>query len=123
MIFEDSILKFEVYLNKIKFQDTHAFNQWVTDFTLIYGPETTNLKLYCIHALVYFVGHNFFSKFINLVEETEKKEDNTLKRFNIIREYARTEFKEVSLFEFEYFMPLYNLPQSEENSDFFALVS
>ncbi len=121
-IYENSINKLERYLNKIKFHISPAFNQWVKDFKLIYGPEITNLKLYCIYAAVYFVGHNFFNQFISPVNNTEKIEDNTLKRFNNIRELARKEFNETSVFELEYFEPLYNLPHSEETSDFLNLI-
>jgi SAM-dependent methyltransferase len=61
---EQKIKILENFLINQEFQKTDYYKKWFKDFNRIYGTKLTNLRLYILSAILYFMGYIFIFKFV-----------------------------------------------------------
>ncbi|MFW9936122.1 MAG: class I SAM-dependent DNA methyltransferase [Candidatus Thorarchaeota archaeon] len=61
---EEKIEKLGIFLSNQEFQKTDHYKLWYKDFSRIYGQNFTNLRLYVLSAILYFMGYLFIVKII-----------------------------------------------------------
>ena len=89
-----------------KFSEQESFKKWQDDFKFIYGTKYTDIRLYLIHSLIYFIGHYLLLKYIYKKEEPFLNDE--IHQFNIqkIRTQVKRNCSKFNLFEFVYFDPI-----------------
>ena len=92
------------------------------DFERIYGKKQADIHLYIVTSLIYFVGHVFISKFILENEELVGSHQGSSKNFKNLENTLNSQFKNLNLFELEYFIPLISLSEKENLSFFYNLI-
>ena len=89
-----------------KFSEQESFKKWQDDFKFIYGTKYTDIRLYLIHSLIYFIGHYLLLKYIYKKEEPFLNDE--IHQFNIqkITTQVKRNCSKFNLFEFVYFDPI-----------------
>ena len=119
---DERIIELEIILSKYNIYKKNQFREWIKDFKKIYGEKETNLRLYIIYTLLYFIGLNFISKFILKDKKTLSPNDLTLKKFKELEEDIKSKFRNTNIIEFEYFTPIYLLSEKEDLTIFNELI-
>jgi len=113
------LVNLEEVLKNNQIHTKNDFKNWLNDYQYIYGTSQTNIKLYLISALLYFVGLTFISKFIF---ENDTNPTNDLKRLVEVQRITEQKYQNVKLFEYGYFTPLVTLSEREDLSLFNGLI-
>jgi len=100
----------EIVLNDLKtlflnlnIHKKKSFLKWQETYQAAYGPQHTNVKLYIIQALLYFIGYYFFVKYVLKSNSKNKNNnDNLLKAVQEVQNALNNEWN-FTLFNFEYF--------------------
>jgi len=110
----ERIINLETLLLRYDIYNENKFRAWYKDFKNIYGENETNLRLYLIQTLLYFIGLNFILKFILKDKKIFSPNDLTLKKFKELEENIKSKFKNTNIIEFDYFTPIYSLSEKED---------
>ena len=115
----DCLVNLEEVLKNNQIHTKNDFKNWLNDYQYIYGSLQTNIKLYLISALLYFVGLTFISKFIC---ETDTNPTHDLKSLIEVERITEQNYQNVKLFEYGYFTPLITLSEREDLTLFTELI-
>ncbi|MFX0081010.1 MAG: N-6 DNA methylase [Candidatus Hodarchaeota archaeon] len=110
----ETIIKLETILSKCDIYNEDKFRAWYKDFKKIYGENETNLRLYLIHTLLYFIGLNFILKLVLKDKNFLSPNDSTLKNFKELEDNIKSKFRNTNIIEFEYFTPIYFISEKED---------
>ncbi|MFX1338281.1 MAG: N-6 DNA methylase [Promethearchaeota archaeon] len=126
--FDFIIIKHEVTeLEKILFEDkiyeVAEFKKWQNDFKIIYGSKNTNIQLYITIALIFFIGHSFVSKYVLKTAELVYNNKHFISSVKNLQYKVKTKFKNIDLFDFEYFNPIFSLLESNKISFLPSLIN
>ncbi|MFX1345724.1 MAG: class I SAM-dependent DNA methyltransferase [Promethearchaeota archaeon] len=119
----EKILNLETILTKSGIYNENRFRAWYKDFNNIYGEKDTNVRLYLIHSLLYFIGLNFIFKFILKDKEILSSNELTLKKFKEIEENIKSKYKNTNIIDFDYFTPIYILSEKQDLTFLIELIS
>ncbi|MFX1571379.1 MAG: class I SAM-dependent DNA methyltransferase [Promethearchaeota archaeon] len=86
-----------------------GFKQWIQDFDDIYGNGYVNTQLYIALSLLFLLSLEFISKYILKNEFYLFEQDNSIKKYKDIIEKIEDNYKNVKIFEFNYFEPILTL--------------
>ncbi|MFX1268190.1 MAG: N-6 DNA methylase, partial [Promethearchaeota archaeon] len=101
--------KFEDLLESKNTPQTIYYIKWYRDFVKIYGSKYTNLRLYILFALLYFLGYLYILKFIFKCDIFSYFEKFNIKKFDNLRDKIKNDYNE-KLFLFEdYFSPFFEM--------------
>ncbi len=109
-------------LLKSKILDNLYYKKWYNTFKLIYGKKNTNLELYILFSIIYFVGHIFISKFILNDKKDVFPNNKNLEIFKDIQDRTKDKFNNLNVFTFEFFLPFFSLKKKEDLSLFHSLI-
>ena len=84
-----------------KIHENRYYKKWCVDFKKIYGSKDTNINLFVISVLLYFIGLTYINEFI--FDKNEKC--NTL---NDIHEKIKKKIKNIDILDFKYFEPVFS---------------
>ncbi|MFX0058734.1 MAG: N-6 DNA methylase [Candidatus Heimdallarchaeota archaeon] len=113
---EKKIEKLEAFLINCEFQKSDYYKDWYKDYLRIYGNKFTNLRLYIISAIFYFMGYLFLIKFISNKCKDFNSEDIDIAKLNEIQTIVKNEFIDQKLFTIDYYNPFLNIfPEDNVN--------
>lgn len=112
---KNALTKLENTLISIKFYENEGFIKWQDDFKLIYGTKYTNIKLYLIISLIYFIGQFLIVKYVLRNEKLLQYQKRFELNFQKIRTHVKREFGNFNLFDFVYFDPLQELNEKTDS--------
>ena len=118
LLIENEIKELEKNLLKNNIEEQAEFKKWQSDFDLIYGLRKTNIQLYITFALVYFVGHFFISKYVLNSAEFINNKKNFAECIKELQVKIKNKFKNLDLFDFNYFNPIISLINNNDLSLF-----
>ncbi|MFX0022263.1 MAG: class I SAM-dependent DNA methyltransferase [Candidatus Hermodarchaeota archaeon] len=110
----------ECLLTTHNISDSSEFSKWSNDFKKLYGKKQVTLHLYCVYALLYYVGYVFINRFIlNNEIPFQKKGLSALKEIDI---NLKVKLNGLNLFEIKYFDPIFILSETENLEFFISLI-
>ena len=119
----EKIIKIETILGNSDIYNENKFKAWYKDFKNIYGEKETNLRLYLIHTLLFFIGLNFILKFIFEDREILSQNDRTFNKFKKLEEKIKSKYKKSNIIDFDYFTPIYSLSEKKDLTFLIELIS
>ncbi len=118
----EKLIKLEIFLKKNEIYNENEFKKWVNDFKKIYGNIHTNIQLYIISALLYFIGYSFIEKYILKIENYVQSSENILKRQMDVGVKIGNDYTSLKILELEYFKPLISLAEKDDITIFTELI-
>lgn len=106
---ESELNQFEELLESRKIQQRIEYNKWYKYFVKIYGSKYTNLRLYILFALLYFLGYLFILKFILKCNIFSYFERFTIEKFDNLQDKIKKEYNEKLFFFDDYFSPFFEI--------------
>jgi len=107
--FERVLIKNEIHIDK-------RFNKWITDFKKIYGSRYANLQLYIVLSLLYLLSLEFIHNYILKNQIPLFKQKNPIKKYKRIIGQVEAIYKNIEIFEFDYFEPILSFSVREDAS-------
>ena len=107
--FEKVLQIIEKILLEKNIQRSYNYKEWYNYFVKIYGKERTNLRLYTINSLIYFLAHLFIGRYIinnELEFSLNQVSSNLVIKLNKLVK-NKYDFEVSS--EFNYFLPFFNV--------------
>lgn len=121
-IINQDITRLEQILIQNNFINDSDFKYWLKDFREIYGKIHTNLRLYIIFAILYFVGHRFILKFVLKDKELPSIQYISSDDFHLIEEKIKSNYPDINIFNISYFNPFYSLSEKIDLTFFHNLL-
>ncbi|MFW9783024.1 MAG: class I SAM-dependent DNA methyltransferase [Candidatus Heimdallarchaeota archaeon] len=118
----EKIIEIEDILSKYEIHNDVDFKVWLKEFRKIYGKDDTNLRLYVISALLYFMGLAFIANFILKDKELFSKRQNLLSRLKETKLTIDSNYRNLKFGEIKYFNPIFYLSEEEDLSFFSELI-
>ncbi len=119
---DEKLTNLVILLNKNEIYNENEYKSWLNDFRKIYGYKHTDIRLYLVSALLYFIGYSFISKFI-LNFDSKSYKTPFLERTIETEEKIKREYQNINIFDLNYFDPLISLAQREDLSQFNELLN
>ncbi|MDX1798335.1 MAG: N-6 DNA methylase, partial [Candidatus Lokiarchaeia archaeon] len=99
------------------------FKEWCDDFNKVYGKKQTTLQLYCINALLYFIGFIFISKFILRNKNSLFNQNKPFKEIlRVVKSEIASIYTNIDLFGIKYFKPTISLSEKENINSIYSLL-
>ncbi|MFX1302222.1 MAG: class I SAM-dependent DNA methyltransferase [Promethearchaeota archaeon] len=118
----ENLKKIENILIRNEIYSKNEFKEWRKDFERIYGKKQINLHLYVVFALIHLVGYVFISKFILHNKNFLLNHNISLKNFKKVEENVKSNYKDLKIFDFNYFNPLFSLSEKKDLTFFYFLI-
>lgn len=122
-LLKDSIKSLEDLLSKKKISEKKSYKNWINDFENIYNKKYVNLELYIISALIFFLGFVILLKIVHRDDKKTLKNDFNYESFIELQDKVKKKFRNINLFNFDYFPPIITLLESYELDDFFTIIN
>ncbi len=116
------IKKLEKILIKNEITNDKEFNQWTQDFKDIYGNDYVNVQLYITLSLLYLLSLEFIAKYILKNESYLFKQKNPIEKYKKTIEEVENKYKNIKIFEFNYFEPILTLSIEQDINAFYELI-
>lgn len=116
------IKNLEKILIKNEINNNIGFKQWIQDFKDIYGNEYVNIRLYIALSLLYLLSLELISKYILKNESYLFKQNNPIEKYKKIIEEVEASYKNIKIFEFNYFEPILTLSIEKDINAFNELI-
>ncbi|MGB5911537.1 MAG: N-6 DNA methylase, partial [Promethearchaeia archaeon] len=120
---ESELNQFEELLESRKIQQTIQYNKWYKYFIKIYGNKFTNLRLYILFALIYFLGYLFILKFILKCTIVTYFERFTIEKFNNLQKKIKKEYSEKLFFFEDYFNPFLEILENMNQNSYIKFLN
>jgi SAM-dependent methyltransferase len=118
----ERIIKLEEILSKYEIYNDTIFTVWLKDIKKIYGDSDTNLRLYVISALIYFVGLVFIGSHVLKKKVIFSDGQNLLVKLKQWQVEIDSKYDNLRLGELKYFSPIFSLSEKEDLSFFHELI-
>jgi len=118
----NGIKKLEKILIKNEINNDIGFKQWIQDFKDIYGNEYVNKQLYIALSLLYLLSLEFISRYILKKNSYLFKQNNPIEKYKKIIEEVEDNYKNIKIFEFNYFEPILTLSIEKDINAFNELI-
>jgi len=115
--------QFEELLESSNIQQTVQYNKWYKYFVKIYGSKFTNLRLYILFALLYFLGYLFILKFILKCTIVTYFERFTTEKFNNLKDKIKKEYNEKLFFLEDYFIPFFEILENMSQNSYIKFLN
>ncbi len=106
---ESELNKFEDLLESKNSQQKIHYSKWYNYFVKIYGSKYTNLRLYILFALLYFLGYLFILKFILKCNIFSHFKRFTIEKFDNLKDKIKNEYNEKLFLFDDYFSPFFEM--------------
>jgi len=120
---ESELNQFEELLESRKIQQTIQYNKWHKYFVKIYGSKFTNLRLYILFALLYFLGYLFILKFILKRTIVTYFERFTIEKFDNLQNKIKKEYNERLFFFEDYFRPFFEILEDMNQNSYIKFLN
>jgi len=120
---ESELNQFEELLESRKIQQTIQYNRWHKYFVKIYGNKFTNLRLYILFSLIYFVGYLFILKYILKCSIITYFERFTIEKFNNLQNKIKKEYSEKLFFFEDYFNPFLEILENMNQNSYIKFLN
>ncbi|MFX0137896.1 MAG: class I SAM-dependent DNA methyltransferase [Candidatus Hodarchaeota archaeon] len=118
----ENLKKIEIILEKNEIYNKKEYINWFKDFEIIYSKKQANLRLYISFGLIYLIGLFFISKFILRDKSSLLNQNISLKNLKKVEENIKSNYKNLKIFGFKYFDPIFNLTEKEDSIFFYSFV-
>ncbi len=119
----ERIIELEKVLSKYDIYNENKFREWFKDFRKIYGKNETNLRLYIVFALIYFVGLVFVANYILNEKSFISKYSKSIIKIKELEEKIENKFRILKIGEINYFAPIISLSEREDLPFFDELIN
>lgn len=106
-LIDKKIKQFEKILIKNEIKIDERFKEWLNDFKHIYGERYTNLHLYTVFLLLYILSLEFIHCYILKNEIPLFKQKISIAKYKRIVEKVKAIYKNIEIFDFDYFEPIF----------------
>ncbi|MFX1313108.1 MAG: class I SAM-dependent DNA methyltransferase, partial [Promethearchaeota archaeon] len=113
-VIDNQIKEIEKILIKNNINKVIEFKQWIQDFKNIYGTEYVNIHLYIALSLLYLLSLEFISKYILKNESYIFNQNNPIKKYKKIIQEINKNYKNIKIFQFNYFHPILTLSNEKD---------
>jgi hypothetical protein len=120
---ESELHQFEEFLESTKIQQTIQYNKWYNYYVKIYGSKFTNLRLYTLFALLYFLGYLFILKFILKYSIVTYFERFTLEKFKNLQNKIKKKYNEKLFFFEDYFNPFLGILENMSQNSYLKFLN
>ncbi|MFX1494198.1 MAG: class I SAM-dependent DNA methyltransferase [Promethearchaeota archaeon] len=120
---ERELTQFEKLLDSRKIQQTLQYNKWYKYFVKIYGSTFTDLRLYLLFALLYFLGYLFILKSILKRNIFSHFERFTIEKFENLQDKIKEEYNEKLFFSDDYFSPFFEMLEDMNQNSYIKFLN
>jgi len=121
--FEKELQYIEDYLLKKEIQRSDNYKEWFDYFVKIYGKKHTDVHLYIVFSLIYFIAHLFMVKYVLNQEITFQSKQYSNNFFKNLKNDIKKEFNFEIENEISYFSPLFDALEELEPLAFDSLIN
>ena len=112
--FEKELQIIETILLEKGIPQTDNYKDWYNYFVKIYGKRHTNLHLYTINSLIYFISHLFIVKYILNQDLDWHSNQFSSKALEALNNEIKEKYDFEVLSEIDYFLPFFNVLDNME---------
>ena len=121
--FKKEMKYIEEFLLKKEIKQSDNYKEWFDYFVKIYGKKHTDVNLYVVFSLIYFIGHLFIVKYVLNQEITFQSKQFSNNFFKNLKNDVKEKFNFEIGNEITYFSPLFDALEELEPLAFNRLIN